>query len=154
MSYRKQRSIPLGGRYRQLSLYTKIFRHEHPTLHLTLHVISSDDCLKFLQHIQTDINLTTLFWWNISIALLKCHWIVNVALIVRLAMNNHWFSKWLDTEQATSNYMNPRWRSTLTYVWVSLPQFLNTFGAETIWTTFRRRHFQAYFRQRKCLNLD
>ena len=27
-------------------------------------------------------------------------------------------------------------------------------GVERKWTTFRRRHFQTYFIQRKCLNLD
>ena len=36
-------------------------------------------------------------------------------LSVKLTINRHWFSEWLGTKQAISNYLNQCWPSTLTH---------------------------------------
>ena len=45
------------------------------------------------------------------------HW--NLFLGVQLTTSQHWFRQWLDTEQATSHYLNQSWPSPLMHVCVT-----------------------------------
>ena len=73
-----------------------------------------------------DILKTTLsnaFYWPKMFQLwLNFHW--TMFLKFQLTINQHWFRQWLGAEQATSHYLKQRWPSLLTYICVTLPEWV------------------------------
>ena len=73
-----------------------------------------------------DILKTTLsnaFHWPKMFQLwLNFHW--TMFLKFQLTINQHWIRQWLGAEQATSHYLKQRWPSLLTYICVTLPEWV------------------------------
>ena len=62
-------------------------------------------------------------WMKIDEFQLMFHW--SLFLSVELTIFQHWFRRWLGTDQATSHYLN-QWRwSFLTHICVTRPQWVN-----------------------------
>ena len=128
MSFRRQRSIPLGGRYRQVSLYIA-FWHDKPLWKATWEkALLTQLCLNKVTNISRKILLGAFYWmkifqfrlqiqWNVFLWAMACCWAGDKplpgAVLTVMYTNIHMYT-------SVRLLIVAWWCHMVTYIWVNI----------------------------------